>query len=83
MGEIINVKKNKPSIIVREAETVITPDLTFLDKERFQQQAVIALEDGLLSLGIVIPRNRIKELSSTFIRIGKAYYSLAAAKPLF
>lgn len=83
MGEVINVKKRAPSIIVREAEAVIAPNLTFLDKERFQQQAVIALEDELLSLGIVIPRNRIKELSSAFTKIGKSYYSLAAAKPLF
>lgn len=83
MGEVINVKKNKPSVIVRDVESVIAPDLTFIDKERFQQQAVIALEDGLLSLGIVIPRNSIKELSSAFIKIGKAYYSLVVAKSLF
>lgn len=83
MSEIIKVPKKKPTVRVVEAEPVIAPDLSFLSDQQFQREAVIMLEDRLLYLGIVIPRERIKRLAPALTNIGKLYYKLASEKPLF
>lgn len=83
MAEVIDVEKKKPKIIVTEVKPAPAPDLSFLNEQQFQREAVIVLEDRLLQLGIVIPRDRIKRLAPALTEIGKLYYSLASDKLLF
>lgn len=83
MSEVIKVPKKKPAVKVTEVKTPPAPDLSFLNDQQFQREAVIALEDRLLQLGIVIPRDRIKRLAPALTEIGKLYYSLASTKTLF
>lgn len=83
MSEVIKVPKKTPSVKVTEVKQQPAPDLSFISDQQFQRNAVITLEERLLQLGIVIPRDRIKLLAPAFTKIGKAYYSLAASNPAF
>lgn len=83
MSEIIKVQKKKPTVTVTEVKPPPAPDLSFLSNQHFQRDAVITLEDRLLKLGIIIPRDKIKRLAPALTDIGKLYYSLASTKALF
>jgi len=83
MAKVINVDKKKPKITVTEVKPEPAPDLSFLYEQQFQRESVMLLEDRLLQLGIIIPRDKIKRLAPAFTNIGKLYYSLASVKSLF
>lgn len=83
MAEIIRPPKKTPKVIVHEETLPVAPDLSLLQQQRFQREAVTVLEDRLLKLGLIIPRDRIKLLSPALTEIGKFYYSLVSSKALF
>lgn len=83
MSEVIKVPKKTPSVKVTEVKQQPAPDLSFLSDQQFQRDAVITLEERLLRLGIIIPRDKIKLLAPALTKIGKTYYSLATSDSVF
>lgn len=85
MAELIRVnpKTKKKELKVELIQPKKAPSLPKITSFQFKQESIDVLEDRLLYLGIIIPKNKLKRLAPALEEIGKKYYEAVDVEPKF
>ena len=82
MDNVIDAKNKGMKLTIKHvrAQPELAPDIDLFHRDEFFERSLTLIEDKLIDSGIVIPRERLKNITSVLPDIGKLYYAYVTLK---